>query len=255
MVASVPIPTLSLTEAQGFTALRSFLIAVCNPSNIDVVRAENNLVPEPKNTDFIVMTPLMQERLETNEVTYQDNVFVGSISGNVLTVVSVTQGSLAAGMLLIDDGYPTMRIAVNTIIVNQLTGPTGGAGNYSVNNSQTLAQETLYAGVRADFEATKWTVQLDVHGPNSGNNTKVIEALFRSEYATAQFALSGFDVVPLYCSDPRQAPFINAEQQYEYRWTLDAVMQINSVIGTPQQFATEVEVTVIEAGVNYTGGP
>lgn len=243
------VPTLSLSEAQGLTALTSFLLAVCS-TGTSVVRGEVNRVPEPKG-NFVVITPILQERLETNETTYQDNIVVGSIALTILTVSSVTKGSLAVGMLLIDDGYPTMDVAVGTVILNQLTGLTGGAGTYTVSPSQTLASETLYAGVREDFEATKWTVQMDIHGLNSGNNVKVIETLFRSEYAYDKFAESGFDVTPLFCSDARQIPFMNAEQQYEYRWTIDAVMQINPVIGTSQQFATEVEIDLIDVKATY----
>lgn len=241
------VPTISLTEAQALAALRSFLLGDILPG-IEVVRGEVNRVAEPEAADYIVLWPLSQERLETNETTYADNIVTGSIAATVLTVSAVTRGSLAAGILLLDE---TGNLAVNTVIGSQLTGSPGGAGTYSVTPSQTVASETMYGGVRADAVATKLTVQLDIHGPNSGNNVRVIETLFRSEYATSAFADSGYDVVPLYSAEPRQAPFLNAEQQFEYRWSLDVCLQITPVIGTPQQFADQLHVTTIEVDTTY----
>ena len=66
--------------------------------------------------------------------------FTGSISGTTLTVTSVTSGSLAVGQLLQDNGL----LASGTIITALGTG-TGGTGTYTVNNSQTVASETMTA--------------------------------------------------------------------------------------------------------------
>lgn len=324
------IPTLSLTETQALTALRSFLLGVVS-SGTQVIRGEINRVAEPAGTDFIVITPLFQERLEFNETSYYDNLIVGSIApetasvtgsiapntanpapailtvtsitsgilviggpisggtiatGTVilaqtggttggigtylvsgipqtvastaivqtygtLTVSTVTRGSLAVGNLLTDGSWPNV-VASGTVITALGTG-TGSVGTYSVVPSQTLGSETLYAGVRADLVGTKWTVQLDIHGPRSGNNAKVIETLFRSEVAVEAFnaAVPGYNVVPLYCGEARQTPFISAEQQYEFRWSMDAVMQINPTVSTPQMFFDEIAVTAINVDATY----
>src|SRR6476660_6355517 len=97
------LPTLSVTEVQGFTALRSFLLRVL-PEGTEVVRGQDNRVPEPVAANFVVMTPLLQPRLGTNEVSYFDDVITGSISGTVLAVSAVgrLQLPLAPGMLLLD---------------------------------------------------------------------------------------------------------------------------------------------------------
>lgn len=253
-------PTLSLTESQTLAAIRAFLLAVATPATgtLSVIRAQVNRVPEPLG-DFIVMTPLLQQRLATNLTLYYDDIITGSIAGTTLTVTAVSSTvnstSLAAGMTLIDDGWPTMRVAADTVIVAQLSGTPGGVGTYTVSPAQSLDAETLYVGTRTDKIQANVTVQLDVHGPNSGNNVRVIDALFRSEYGTAFFEnlRPALDVAPLYCDDARETPFVNAEAQYEWRWSLDAHLQTNVTIGTPQQFATQVVVQTIEAGVVYTG--
>jgi len=256
------IPTLSFSESQAFTALGSFLLGISTPLDptqpMRVIRGQagNNQVPEPSGPDFIVMTPLRQKRLATNDTTYQDNVLTGSISDTTLIVTEIAQAQspLGAGMLIIDGNWPQV-IAANTTIIEQLTGPEGSVGTYRVSVSQNLPSQALYVGVRSDLVPTEWTVQLDIHGPNSGNNTKIIEGLFRSDYGT--FAIgepSDWQLVPLYCDEAREVPFINDQQQYEYRWSMDAVMQINPIIGTPAQFFDQVELQTIEAYPRYVEG-
>jgi hypothetical protein len=239
----VPIPILSLTEAQAFTALRSFLLSAL-PVGIEVIRAELNRVPEPIGLDFVVMSQLSQPRMATNIEDYDDNVATASIAGTVMTVTEVTRGTLSPGAALSDG---TMgQIAAGSVVGQQLTGSTGGAGTYAVSPSQTLAAGTLYAGLTEALVPTEWTVQLDFHGPLSADNAMRAAALFRAEFGVDAFIASGFDVTPLYCGEPHQAPFVNGEQEIEYRWSLDVVMQLNPVIGTSLQFADRLDPVTIE---------
>lgn len=169
--------TVSLTETGVLTALRALLLAVL-PAAVEVVRGQQNRVTEPDADDFVVMTPILRERISTNVDSYQD-----------------------------------------------LPG----------------------AGVRASLQATRVTVQLDVHGPASAENAQVASTLLRGSFACEFMAASGFDVQPLFASDPRQAPFVNGEAQVEERWTVDAVLQANIVVGTPQQFAGTLTSTLAPA--------
>lgn len=68
-------PTLSLSESQTMTALRSFLLGVLAPG-VEVVAGQDNRVAEPVGTDFVVMTPTMRERIETNVVTTLDGLLL-----------------------------------------------------------------------------------------------------------------------------------------------------------------------------------
>jgi acetylornithine deacetylase/succinyl-diaminopimelate desuccinylase-like protein len=237
-------PVLSLTEAQTFTALRGFLTTVCPV--IEVVRAQVNRVPEPAGTDFIVMTPLFRRRIETNVDTYTDAAFTGSITGTVLTVTKVLAGKLLAGAIIFGTG-----VTSGSSVVNQINGTPGGIGTYTVTPSQTVGSGIIAAGIAANLQPTKVTVQIDVHGPASADNAQLISTLFRDEYAVNQFAASGFDVTPLYTSDPQQTPFDNGESQVEYRWTMDAVMQCNPVVTTQQDFAGALAIGVIEVDATY----
>lgn len=226
--------TLSLTESQTFTALRSFLLAIL-PAGTEIVRAQGNRVPEPQGSNFVVMTPIMRERIETNVDAYADTAFTGSIAGATLTVTTMSLGTIAVGAQLLGN-----NLAANTVVTALGTG-TGGVGAYTISPSQTVTSQVMAAGVQTLLQPTKVTVQLDVHGPSSADNTQTITTLFRDQYAIDQFATSGFDVTPLYHSEPRQVPFIDAEQQYEDRWTVDVAMQANPIITVPQQFAAQLQ--------------
>jgi hypothetical protein len=101
------------------------------------------------------------------------------------------------------------------------------------------------------MEPIKVTIQLDVHGPNSANNTQLITTYFRSSFGCDQFATSGFDIAPLYNETPKQIAFKNGEQQIEERWIVDCVMQANPVGTVPQQFASTLKVGVISVNEKY----
>lgn len=173
--------TLSFTQTDVYTTLRAFLLSIL-PSGTEVVRGQTNKVPEPASLNFVVMIPLMRNRLETTTTAYTDN----------------------------------------------------GTGSN-----------------RSDVEPTQFTVQLDFHGPLAGDNVQIFTTLFRSDYATTQFATSGFDITPLFHSEPRQAPFINGEANYEQKWTVDAEMQINPIVSGVVQSATAVTVGIKEVDAFY----
>ncbi len=238
--------TISLTEAAANTAFRSFILSAL--PDVEVILGQANRVPEPKADDFIVYWPLRHDRLGTNILTYMDAVAVGSIAGTVLTVSEVTKGVLLPDTLITDEGG---LIAANTTITSQLTGTLGGSGTYRVSTSQTVVSTEIRAGVRFDTQQTQMTVQVDIHGPDSWDNTQILTTLFRSIYGVDTFAGTGLEMSPLYCTDPKQTPFINAEQQYEDRWVTEAAMQLNPQVGTPQQFADQLQITLIDAVTAY----
>jgi hypothetical protein len=231
---------LSLSESQALTALRGALTAML-PSGVEVIKAQQNRVPEPLAGDFVVMTPILRTRLETNTDMYQDVRFTGSASGVVLTVESVDFGVLQTAYIPLLFG-PT--VTAGTIIADQTSGSPGGAGTYTISKSQTIATGELSAGLVGIKQPVQFTVQLDVHGPSSGDNAQIISTLLRDIYGADLFAASGYDVTPLFAGDPHQAPFQNAEKQTEWRWICDAQLQVNSIVFAPQQFMDTAIVAV-----------
>lgn len=69
---------------------------------------------------------------------YSSSDFTGSISGTTLTVTAQTDGYLEVGQAVNGAG-----ITAGTTITALGTGTTGGVGTYTVNNSQTVASETM----------------------------------------------------------------------------------------------------------------
>ena len=233
-------------EFNIFSDLRRFIVD--NVASIDVVRGQANRVPEPEKENFVVLTALRKERLETNVNTYADVAFTASIAVNgTLTVDSMFYGTLQLGSVIFGVDVP------NGTYITKFVSGTGGAGTYGLSGTGTvIPSRTLAAGVLSMLQPVEVTIQLDVHGPNSADNAHQISTMFRDEYATTAFRGYGHDVTPLYADDPKQIPFINAEKQYEDRWVLEACMQANqAVINIPQQFFDTVVVGLIEVDSHY----
>lgn len=227
------------------SALRSFLLSVL-PTGVEVVKGQENRVPEPLNTDFVVFTSIRRRRIETNIDAYADALGSGTIAGSTMTVDFMQFGSVLLGGPVFGVG-----VLVPTTVTAFLTG-TGGVGTYTISPSQNVAEETLAFGTFGALQPVEITYQVDVHGPNSANNAQTITTLFRDEYAVDQFAASGFgDIVPLHADDPRQVPFINDAQQYEDRWIVEALLQANQIVTVPQQFASLISVILKEVDTTF----
>lgn len=257
----MPGVTLSITESMIMQALGDFLTAIL-PAGVIITQGQVNRVAEPVTgdspelTDFVVMWPVLRQRLETNVDGYSDIVMDGSISLTVMTIasvhvdgVSVTGGALAPGQSVFGVG-----VTSGTSIVAQLTGAAGGPGTYVVAPSQTVGPLALAAGLTQAMSPMMITIQVDVHGPNSTDNTQRIVTLFRDAFACDFFTDGGYPVQPLYIDNGDQIPFVNGENQYEDRWVLKARLQANPVVSTPQQFADTLTVGIKEIDTYYPPG-
>lgn len=230
---------LSGTEDEALAALRSFLLS-CVSAGVEVIVGQQNRVPEPKGAEFVVMTPMFRERLAANTDHYVDSLFTGSIDGSTLTISGVDYGTLFLNNTIFGVG-----IADGTKITAFGTG-SGGVGTYTVAPAQTVTSRKIAGGVLSAAQHVKMTVQLDIHGEFAADNAHIISTLFRDDYAVQLFIDSGYDVAPLYMSEPKQAPYLNGEQQIENRWTTDAVLQVNPIVKAPLQFADQLNVGLFD---------
>lgn len=238
--------TPTITEAQVNEAMRSFLIAVL-PAGTDAIIAQQNRVPEPTASNYVVMTPMRRPRLRTNVDSPADISFTASIAGTTLDVTAVAFGSIEIGATVFGTGA-----ALNTVVVSQLTGSAGGVGTYEVSPSQTAPSAAMAAGRIEIEQGTEAVYQLDFHGPSSVDNAQVVSTLMRDPYGVDLFAgQSPAVAVPLHADDPRQMPFINDQQQYEGRWIVEAMLQINPVVSVPVQYADAVVVDVVSIDAEY----
>jgi hypothetical protein len=103
-------------------------------------------------------------------------------------------------------------------------------------------------------QGTEIRLQLDLYGRASGDWGVMLQTLLRSEPGCV--ILAGADYAnpicqPLYASDAHAAPLDDSEDQYEDRWTIEAILQYNPVTSVPQQFADTLELTVINVDEAY----
>ena len=215
-------------------------------TGVSVVAGQGNRIVEPANPYFVVMTPMRSKRLSTNLDGTADCKFTGSIAGTVLTVSDVAFGSIDAWASIIGTG-----IALGTQVARQLSGTQGGAGTYSVTVSQSLASGALSAGQMTLLQDSEWVLQCDCHAPDNtaGDMAKTVSTALRDPFGTTFFAgltppLNA--IVPLFADDPVQAPFINAENQYEWRWTLDVHLEVSQSLSVPQAYADAIDVELVE---------
>lgn len=235
--------TITPTEVQAVAALRAWLLKVVVPVGSPVVRGQVNRTPEPAASDFIVMWPVLRTRLATNVEEWTDTIVQGQIDGTTLTVTDVTKGVLAVGSPVYGD-----NVATGTTVVELGTG-TGGLGTYEVTPEQIVNSEPMFAGRMLAQMDTELVVQLDVHGPRSGDNAQIIATLLRSDYACQ--SLSGTGVTPLYSGEPREMPFFNDQSQVEWRWVVEAHLQVNPIVAVPQEFFDTATAGIISVDATY----
>ena len=220
-------------------------------TGVTVIAGQQNRAAEPANPYFVVFTPIGFRRLATNVDGSADCKFAGSIAGTTMTVDDVDTGSIAVGATIFGTG-----VSVPTTVIQQLTGVSGGAGTYQVSPSQTVADGTLSAGQKSLTQTAEITVQIDFHSNNSlaGDWAQTVSTCLRDEFGTTFFAalappLNG--VVPFYADDPEMRPFINAENAWEWRWTLDARFGIDQVVSTPLEYADSATVITKDVSALY----
>lgn len=98
-------------------------------------------------------------------------------------------------------------------------------------------------------EHTRIDVQMDFYGWDLGDKAKAIHGSFRTIWSVDNLPnwLS-----PLYCSDLRKAPIVDAEEQYEQRWTMTGTFQYNPDVIVPQDsFNTKGDISLIPSDVFY----
>lgn len=115
-------------------------------------------------------------------------------------------------------------------------------------NVDNYPDPTPTTGSKTARQAVQVTVQIDCYGPDSGDWSTILSTMLRDEYACLAMAPS---VQPLHADDPKSMPLTNGEQQYEQRWTLTALFQVNPVVSTAMQFFTGAQVGLVDVDASY----
>ena len=175
--------TISITQSQLQTALRSFLLGLLG-SSWQVIEGQDNRAPMPVG-NFVVMTSMTAGYIATPEESWS-----------------------------------------------------AGSVNPGVDNVRTSSQ---------------WRCQLDFYGVGAQDAATAVSRIVRTAYACDQFTAAGVDMQPLYAEEPKNLTMINAENQYESRWSFDFIAQFNPVVTVPLDFATGL--TVVPAEVDAVFPP
>jgi hypothetical protein len=243
----------SPTESDIQAALRSFCLSVL-PAGVDCIEQLDNRVPEPQSSNFVAMTPMRRVRLATNLQVEADCSFTASIAGAVMTVTELgelNQAAIAVGASVVGPGVPL------AVITKQTSGATGGLGTYMVSPSYTAGPGTFAAGQLSVVEMVETAIQLGFHSAdNTGSDmAQAVRQMLRDPYAVRFIQAINPAIAPLYGSDARLTPFINAEDQFEWRWVVEAVLQANVTLsGLSQDFVTTLALTLIDVDVVYPPG-
>ena len=89
---------------------------------------------------------------------------------------------------------------------------------------------------RVDLLFITLVVQIDCYGINADSTAQALLMLMRSDI------MCEYGVTPLFCTEPMNVPFVNAEQQQQVRWSLDANLQFNVSWLQQQDSALEIKV-------------
>jgi len=105
---------------------------------------------------------------------------------------------------------------------------------------------------------TEVRIQVDFYGASSQDWAAAFATLWRDDSGCIALAgpYEGYTGVvpicqPLHADEPRMMPFEDTEDQYEQRWTVDAILQYNPVTSDPMQFADALSVDLINVDETY----
>jgi hypothetical protein len=95
-------------------------------------------------------------------------------------------------------------------------------------------------------------IQLDAYGPTGGDVAQIVFSVLNSADAFALFAaLATPGVYPLYASGLHEHALVNAEADYEVRWTMDVCLQYNPTLTSTVQTTSTVTVGIINVDAAY----
>lgn len=92
-------------------------------------------------------------------------------------------------------------------------------------------------------EVRRADIQVDVYGANAGDRAVTLETVFASGYAYDKIKAIDERVAPLYSTAAKQAPMIDAEQQWQERYTMDVSLQVHMTASFPQDYFDKAEIT------------
>lgn len=179
-----------LTVAQTNAALRTFFLRIRNAFQALVGPRGGKYINAPygafqDSTDQTDGSAAVAYYMRFDTTDYSNGVSVssravvatGSMLLTTLTVSAVTSGSIYPSMQITGTG-----VTAGTRIVSQLTGTTGGAGTYLINNSQTVSSTTLTGDLPSKITVAQggmYNLQFSAQYKNTTNDVQDVDIWFR----------------------------------------------------------------------------
>lgn len=92
-------------------------------------------------------------------------------------------------------------------------------------------------------EVRRADIQVDIYGDNAGDRAVALETLFASSYGYEKIKVIDDRLAPLYSTAAIQAPMINAESQWQERYTLTLSLQAHITVSLPQDYFEKIDFT------------
>lgn len=114
-------------------------------------------------------------------------------------------------------------------------------------------------GAQFISDPTEYRLQVDAYGAQSQEIAQAVAMLWRHESACAFFAdyvipgqsQPSLSLAPLYASEPKQLPFLDGQDAWLWRWSVDLLMQVNFTLTLTQQFADALKADLISVDAVY----
>jgi hypothetical protein len=142
--------------------------------------------------------------------------FTGVIANSILTVSSLT-GTVTIGMTLSGTG-----VNAGTTIVNQLTGPAGGAGTYTVQGDTTTSSTTITGqatGTTALLQPFGDTPSIYVWNPQA-LVARAVSVTGSASATGGNITIAGYDIYGMPMSEviaaPASATTVNGKKAFKY---------------------------------------
>ncbi|EMM2360053.1 hypothetical protein RVV32_002656 [Citrobacter freundii] len=92
-------------------------------------------------------------------------------------------------------------------------------------------------------EVRQFDIQVDIYGEGAADRATALETVFSSDYTYQKIKSIDSRLAPLYSSDAFNSAMINAESQYQERWTITLSLQAHITVSFPQDYFDKAEFT------------
>lgn len=92
-------------------------------------------------------------------------------------------------------------------------------------------------------EVRQFDIQVDIYGEGAADRATALETVFSSDYTYQKIKSIDSRLAPLYSSDAFNSAMINAESQYQERWTITLSLQAHITVSFPQDYFDKAEIS------------